>query len=315
MPRVAISYRRTDSAMAGRISDQLKAHYGKDNVFIDIENIPYGIDFREHIRVALLQSDILVALIGANWLGSDEDGRVRMQEETDPVRVEIETALERKMRIIPVRIDGAKMPGSSELPTSFGNFAYLNAAEVSSGHFFGVHVEHLIAAIDGFAAPMPKDARAASTSGREGARKGKPQGIVADDRSSPANWRAWAVRYLTVPLIALLVAHYAIVNAFNLNTGYLWLASILVPFASGFALFWIEGAGPRAATILAVALGLAGVMGMTISESLYSGDPMLPQTRFEWLDNLRFAATIALSFVVGHLSARASRGVAARLFE
>lgn len=312
MPRIAISYRRTDAAMAGRISDQLKAHYGKDAVFIDIENIPFGIDFRTHIRAVLLQSDVLVALIGANWLGRNEGGMTRMQEEIDPVKVEVETALERKMPIIPVLIDGAKMPGSGELPASFENFAFLNAAEVSSGHFFGVHVEHLITAIDGFAAPTPKDVSTAPAVESVHARKSMPQSVFAAGKSSPPNWRGEAVRYFAVPLVALLVAHYAIVNSLNLNTGYLWLASILVPFASGFALFWIEGAGTGAATTLAFALGLTGVIGMTISESLYSGDPMLPQTRFEWLDNLQFAGTIALSFLVGHVAARASRGFAAR---
>jgi hypothetical protein len=53
---------------------------------------------------------------------------------------------------------------------------------------------------------------------------------------------------------------------------------------------------------------------MTISESLYSGDPMLPQTRFEWLDNLQFAGTILLSFIVGHLAARISRALVKRKF-
>ena len=307
MPRVAVSYRRSDATMAGRISDQLKAHYGKNAVFIDIENIPFGIDFRTQIRAALLQSDVLVALIGANWLGRDETGTVRMQEETDPVRVEIETALERKMPIIPVLIDGAKMPGGVELPVSFGNFAYLNAAEVSSGHFFGVHVEHLIAAIDGLASPTPKNARDAPAAEPIGVSKSVPQATLAAGAPSNSNRRVEAVRYFVVPLVALLAAHYAIVNSLNLDTGYLWLASIVVPFASGFALLWFEGAGAGAATIFAVALGLAGAIGMTLSESMYSGDPTLPQTRFEWLDNLQFAATIALSFIIGHMAGRMSR--------
>jgi hypothetical protein len=309
MPRIAISYRRTDAAMAGRISDQLKMHYGKDNVFIDIENIPIGIDFRDHIRAVLLQSDVLVALIGANWLGRDDAGSVRMQEETDPVRVEVETAVKREMPIIPVLIDGAKMPGGSELPHSFSNFAYLNAAEVLSGHFFGVHVEHLIAAIDGFVPPAPDAGHSAVTEPIGGSGH-SPDRLSACDLSP--RWRVEGVRYFALPLVVLLVAHYAIVNSLNLNTSYLWLECILVPFGSGFALLWIEGAGVGAAVILAIAIALVGVVGMTVSESLYSGDPMVPQTRFEWLDNLQFAGVIALSFMAGHAVARASRVFMAR---
>ena len=62
------------------------------------------------------------------------------------------------------------------------------------------------------------------------------------------------------------------------------------------------GAGPAA--ILALALGVIGDGAMTVSESLYSGDQLLPQTRFEWLNNLQFIGTITLSFIVGHLFAR-----------
>jgi hypothetical protein len=141
MPTIAISYRRSDSsAIAGRIFDRLTAHYGEHAVFMDIDNIPFGTDFRSHIREVLLRADVLIAVIGANWLGRKDSGAARMQEERDPVRVEIETALEGNTPIIPVLIDGAKMPASSELPASFGNFSYLNAAEVSSGRDFHAHV-------------------------------------------------------------------------------------------------------------------------------------------------------------------------------
>ena len=63
------------------------------------------------------------------------------------------------------------------------------------------------------------------------------------------------------------------------------------------------------ATVFAVALGLIGVAGMTVSASLNSGDPILPQTRFEWRDNIQFAGAIALSFIAGHVLARALRAV------
>jgi hypothetical protein len=124
-------------------------------------------------------------------------------------------------------------------------------------------------------------------------------------------WRD-ALRYFVTPLVVLLAAHYAIVNAFNLNTDYLWLASVLVPFAAGLALYLIGGRGASAAAGFALALALVGVSGMTLSESLYSGEPILPQSHFEWLDNFQFAAAIALSLLAGHLVARLFRAALTR---
>jgi TIR domain len=127
-------------------------------------------------------------------------------------------------------------------------------------------------------------------------------------------WRD-AIRYAVVPLVVLLAAHYAIVNAFNLYVVYLRIVCVLVPFAAGFGLFWIGARGTAVATAFAFALGLAGVLGMSISEGMYSGDPIMPQSRFEWLDNFQFAATIVLSLIVGHLSAQLLRSLMQRRLE
>jgi len=113
------------------------------------------------------------------------------------------------------------------------------------------------------------------------------------------------VRYLIVPLVILLVAHHVIVNALDLNFEYLRAISIAVPFGFGFALLWLGKRPIGAAVAIAVALGIVAVAGMTVSEGLNSGQPILPQTRFEWKDNIEYAATIALSFIAGHALARA----------
>lgn len=311
MTAIAISYRRSDAApIAGRIFDRLSAYYGEHAVFMDIDKIPFGVDFRSHIRETLLRSDVLIAVIGRDWLGRYAAGGIRMQEEADPVRVEIETALEKNIPIIPVLIDGAKMPESSELPTTFGNFAYLNAAEVSSGRDFRVHLERLISAIDRITTPDASPH--ASFVDRPNPRTARPRSAVGASDRVYADWRIDTVRYLLGPLVVLLAVHYAVVNALNLNTNYLRLACVLVPFASAFALLLVGGRGAGAAIIFGVALGLVGVSGMTISESLYSGDPMLPHSRFEWIDNFQFAATITLSFIIGHLGARMLRNLTNR---
>jgi hypothetical protein len=87
---------------------------------------------------------------------------------------------------------------------------------------------------------------------------------------------------------------------------------VLVPFAAGLALCLMGGRGAASAAAFALALALVGVSGMTISESLYSGEPILPQSRFEWLDNFQFAAAIALSLLAGHLVGRLLRAALTR---
>jgi len=66
------------SAIAGRIADRLSHHYGEDSVFMDVESIPIGIDFRTHIDETLQQADVVLAVIGRNWLGQDAAGAVRI---------------------------------------------------------------------------------------------------------------------------------------------------------------------------------------------------------------------------------------------
>src|SRR5262245_12697230 len=149
MPKITISYRRADSdAIAGRIRDRLARHYGDRAVFMDIDNIPFGIDFREHIKGELANNDMLVAVIGPKWLGPGEGGRLRIAEETDPVRIEIEAALARGIPVIPVLVQGAAMPGPGDLPDTMQSFACHNAAQVDAGRDFHPHVDRLIRSMD-----------------------------------------------------------------------------------------------------------------------------------------------------------------------
>src|SRR5581483_8594096 len=130
MPKIIIAYRRADSdAIAGRIRDRLASHFGNDAIFMDIDSIPFGTDFRDHIRSALFDSDVMVAVVGPKWLGPGKGSHLRIKEENDPIRIEVETALERGIAVIPALVSGAIMPKPSELPASLENFAFRNAAE------------------------------------------------------------------------------------------------------------------------------------------------------------------------------------------
>ncbi len=149
MPKITISYRRADSeAMTGRIFDRLIAQYGRDAIFRDIDNIPAGIDFRQHINETLLKTGVLLAIVGPKWLGSSRGGVERINEESDPVRVEVETALRRRLPMIPVLIGNTRMPGADQLPPSLKDFAFRNAVKIDTGRDFDHHMDQLFKSID-----------------------------------------------------------------------------------------------------------------------------------------------------------------------
>src|SRR5664279_1616132 len=125
MSKIIISYRRSFyDAIAGRIRDKFAAEYGSDAVYMDVDNIPFGTDFRRHIDNALTKGDVLVAVIGPKWLGPVRGRKPRIFDQTDPVRIEIETALKREIDVVPILVDGAKMPAPDELPENIRQLAY-----------------------------------------------------------------------------------------------------------------------------------------------------------------------------------------------
>jgi len=149
MAKIVISYRRADSeAVTGRIRDRLVSHYGQDSVFMDIDSIPFGIDFRDYIKDALDRTDVLIAVMGDQWIGRQSSGHTRIMEEVDPVRIEVETALARGIAVIPLLLDDAVMPQPSDLPDSLKNLAFRNAAYVSSGRDFHLHMDRLLRSMD-----------------------------------------------------------------------------------------------------------------------------------------------------------------------
>src|SRR5262249_17171733 len=142
---IAIFYRRDDSAaITGRIFDRLVAHYGVGSVFRDIDNIPLGVDFREHINTILAGTDITLVLVGKRWSGPRPRRRRRIDDPADPVRVEVETALRNGMPVVPVLVEGAAMPNVEQLPDSLKELVYRNGLEVDSGRDFDQHIERLI---------------------------------------------------------------------------------------------------------------------------------------------------------------------------
>jgi TIR domain len=132
-PRVFISYRREETAgHAGRLYDALVAHFGDDNVFMDVEMAP-GIDFVERISFAVGACRALVVVIGRCWAQPTE-GRAsaRIADPDDFVRLEVEMALRSPdVTVIPVLVGGARMPDPAELPESLRPLTRRNALELS----------------------------------------------------------------------------------------------------------------------------------------------------------------------------------------
>src|SRR5205807_7936552 len=125
---IAISYRREDSTpVAGRLQDRLSTEFGVENVFMDFDSIPYGVDFREHIKRTLERADVVVAVVGPGWLGAQKEALRRIDDPSDFVRLEIAGALQRGIPVIPVLVDDTLMPKADALPPDLQSFAFRNA--------------------------------------------------------------------------------------------------------------------------------------------------------------------------------------------
>lgn len=136
--KVFINYRRDDSAgYAGRLFDHLAARFGAANVFMDIATIEPGQDFRKAISEAVGTCDVVLVMIGRQWLGiTDGQGRRRLEDPRDLVRAEIAAALaDPRVRVIPVLVREAPMPGAHELPDELKELAWRNAIELSDHRF------------------------------------------------------------------------------------------------------------------------------------------------------------------------------------
>lgn len=130
--RIFINYRRDDSrADSGRIYDYLSTRFpGK--LFRDVGSLEPGVDWQQAIGKVLSQSDACVVVIGCSWLTlKGDDGLRRLDDPNDTVRREIFAALQRKMRIFPVLVGGAKMPKANELPPDLQPLCDYNALEIT----------------------------------------------------------------------------------------------------------------------------------------------------------------------------------------
>ena len=141
---VFISYRRSDSAaFAGRLADFFDYNLPDVRVFFDLVAIEPGQDFVEAIRSRIASSEVVLVMIGNEWLNAaDASGQRRLDDPADFVRLEVASALSMGARVIPVLLDDAQMPGEGELPADLQALARCNAQFVR-GAAFKRDAEHL----------------------------------------------------------------------------------------------------------------------------------------------------------------------------
>jgi hypothetical protein len=152
--QIFINYRREDSIeVTGRLHDRLAQTFGHKNIFVDVEDIPAGVDFVKYLSDQVAASRVFLVVIGPRWLeAKDESDRRRLDNSDDLVTIEIATALARNIRVIPVLVDGARMPKAGELPDPLKALARRQAVDVCQRQFgrdAGALVEKIREALNG----------------------------------------------------------------------------------------------------------------------------------------------------------------------
>lgn len=171
-PSVFLSYRRRENAhLVGRLSERLVAALGEANVFRDTESIPGAADFVTVIKHRVRTSDVVLAVIGPAWREAPPQG------DKDYVHLELRLALELGIPVIPVIIDGATPPASTELPEALTGLTARNAMRIDADQHFRDDTDRLIRAVRELAPPRPRLAEPVSPPPPD-ARTGRPTATV-----------------------------------------------------------------------------------------------------------------------------------------
>jgi len=150
MPKIFICYRRWDTSDATtHIHACLEQQFGGDDVFMDVDIVPPGVDFRQCLHDAVTTCDVVLVVIGRDWLDCrDKDGNRRLDNPADFVRIELESALQRGIPVIPVLVRDASMPPEADLPESLRELVFRQAVEVHAAPYFRTDIDRLIRALE-----------------------------------------------------------------------------------------------------------------------------------------------------------------------
>ena len=161
MAAIFISYRRNDAwAEARALSTDLTLAFGEDSVFMDVDSIALGRDFRVVLSELLASCQVMIVLIGPKWLDArGKDGKRRLDSTDDWVRAEVAAALGRDIPVVPVLVDGAVIPTADQLPADISKLAYRNAFELTQQRW----KSDVGALVDRLGLPRPGQPRQAAT--------------------------------------------------------------------------------------------------------------------------------------------------------
>ena len=173
--QIFISYRRDDAAyVTGHINDRLRREFGDESIFTDVDRIALGVDFRTTLDRMVSKCQILLAVIGDDWLTvRNQEGEFRLQDPADFVRIEIESALQRDIPVIPLLVEGTQMPSEEDLPESLKDLAFRNGTQIRPEPDFHTDIERLINSLKKHLQTLPKETEdekrgySASESGRK----------------------------------------------------------------------------------------------------------------------------------------------------
>jgi formylglycine-generating enzyme required for sulfatase activity len=159
--KIFISYRRDDSAgHAGRVHDRLEREFGRDLLFMDVDAIPLGVNFVKVLEEQVAKCDVLLAIIGPGWLDArDDDGKRRLDNPHDYIRIEIAAALKREIPVIPILLEGVRLPKAPQLPNNLKDLVLRNGLDVRHASFHS-DMDRLVRGLRG------RDSAQQSTEGR-----------------------------------------------------------------------------------------------------------------------------------------------------
>jgi len=223
MRAIFISYRRDDTeGQAGRLFQDLSDTFGSETVFMDVSGIEPGIDFRRAIEKQTESCGVLLALIGRNWLTvTNPDGTRRLDDSNDVVRFETASALRRDIPVIPVLVQGARMPRAEDLPDDLKDLAFRNGVEITHARWDS-DMQLLIKALQ----PHVQRAGPAQTEGahREGARRSAAAPEVPSHPTSPSapqslpqRERKWGAPLIALAALLVLGGGWMVYNRFQEN--------------------------------------------------------------------------------------------------
>lgn len=176
-----ISYRRREALVEARaVCERLARAFGEEQVFIDLKGLDYGVDFVRSLETHLHRCRVVLALIGPEWLSAaDTQGRRRLDDAGDFVRIELRTALQRDIPVIPVLLGGTPMPGPDDLPDDLQALVRRQAFQLDF-HRFDADMDQLVGRLRKQLAAEPGAAEEPSTPPAPSA----PAGLTAQPAQS-----------------------------------------------------------------------------------------------------------------------------------